>query len=44
MKRYKFKSTRFTRSEWFYTTADECLFKLSREELFVFRLILKGAP
>lgn len=33
----------FTYREWFFTTAEENLFHLSREELFLYRLIIKGS-
>lgn len=38
------KKTTFTWREWHYTQANESLFDLTKEELFVYRLIIKGAP
>lgn len=35
---------KFTWREWHYTNANESLFDLSKEELYVFRLLIKEAP
>ncbi len=36
------KNTRFTYREWFFANGDENLFHLIREELFIYRQLLKG--
>ena len=38
------RKTKFTWREWSYTNADESLFDLGKEELAIFRLIIKEAP
>lgn len=35
------RKTRFTRQEWHYACADENLYELSRESLFIYRQILR---
>ena len=37
------KKVGFTYREWFFTNAEENLFHLSREGLFLYRLIIKGS-
>jgi hypothetical protein len=36
--------TKFTWREWQYTNANESLFDLSKDELAVFRLLIRMAP
>lgn len=36
--------TNFSAREWWYTKAHENLFDLTREEFYLYRLIIKGAP
>ena len=38
------RKTKFTWREWHYTNANESLFDLSKDELVLFRLIIKEAP
>lgn len=38
------RKTKFTWREWQYTNADESLFALSKEELYLYRLLVQGAP
>ena len=35
---------KFTWREWHYTNANESLFDLSKGELEIFRLLIKGVP
>ena len=38
------RKTKFTWREWQYTNADESLFGLDKEELYIYRLLVQGAP
>lgn len=38
------KKTKFTWREWQFTNADESLFSLDKEQLYLYRLIITGAP
>lgn len=37
------KKTKFSRLEWWFTRADENLFLLTREELYLCRLLIAGS-